>query len=121
MQKELENELGKITISKDVISIIAGMAAVECYGLVGMATQRVKDGINELLGRDNLRKGVEVIIEEGAVRINLYIIVEYGINISEVANNVIDKVKYTLEDTAGVEVSEININVQGVRVGEVQE
>lgn len=121
MQQELENELGKITISKEVISIIAGMAAIECYGLVGMATQRVKDGLNELLGRDNLRKGVEVVVGEGTVSINLYIIVEYGVNISEVANNIIDKVKYTLEELAGVEVSEININVQGVRVGEVGE
>ncbi|MGM0472186.1 MAG: Asp23/Gls24 family envelope stress response protein [Bacillota bacterium] len=117
MQQEFKNELGTITISKEVVSIIAGMAAIECYGLVGMASQRMKDGIDELLGRDNLRKGVEVVIEEGQVSVELYIIVKYGTNISEVSNNIINKVRYTLEELAGIEVREIDINVQGVRVG----
>ncbi|SDC56892.1 MULTISPECIES: Asp23/Gls24 family envelope stress response protein [unclassified Candidatus Frackibacter] len=119
MNQELRNELGMITISQEVISIIAGLATMECYGLVGMASQRVQDGISDLLGKENLNKGVEVNIQDGRVIVDLYIIVEYGINISEVSNNIIDKVKYTLEEYTGTEVGEININVQGVRVGEV--
>ncbi len=119
VSQELTNDLGTVNISKDVISIISGLAAMECYGLVGMASQSIQDGLAKLLGSDNLSKGVEVkVIEEGII-VDLYIIVEYGTKISEVANNVVDRVKYTLEEIAGVSVLEVNINVQGVRVDDV--
>jgi uncharacterized alkaline shock family protein YloU len=121
MDQEFNNEFGKITISKEVISIIAGLAAMECYGLVGMSSQRVQDGIADFLGKNNLRKGIEVDIKKGSVIVDLYVVIEYGINISEVASNIIDKVKYTLEEYSGVEVAEININIQGVRVGEAEQ
>lgn len=117
MGRAMSTELGEITIADDVIAAIAGMAATECYGLVGMASRTITDGIAELLGRDNIARGVEVHIEGDDVRINLYIIVEYGTRITEVANNVMDKVKYVLENTTGLSVSEVNVNVHGVRVG----
>lgn len=117
MGRELSNDYGKISISREVISIVSGLAAMECYGLVGMASQKVKDGLAELLGRENLSKGVIVRIEEDEVQIDLFIIVEYGINITEVANNVINKVEYTVEKMTGVKPTKININVQGVRIG----
>lgn len=117
MGRAMSTELGEITIADDVIAAIAGMAATECYGLVGMASRTITDGIAELLGRDNIARGVEVHIEGDDVRINLYIIVEYGTRITEVASNVMDKVKYVLENTTGLSVSEVNVNVHGVRVG----
>jgi len=113
----MNTELGQITIADDVIAATAGMAATECYGLVGMASRTITDGIAELLGRDNIARGVEVDVEGDDVKINLYIIVEYGTCITEVANNVMDKVKYVLETTTGLRVSEVNVNVHGVRVG----
>ena len=118
MGKLIETDLGKIEISKEVIATLAGVAAIECYGLVGMSSRKMKDGISELLGRENLSKGVEVNVEEdGALTVDLFIIVGYGTKISEVANNVITKVKYTLEEKLGIKVKKVNVNVQGVRVG----
>ena len=114
--QKLTNELGSVNISQDVISIMAGLSAMECYGLVGMSTKGFQDGLSQLLRMKNLTKGIEVEIGEEGVVIDLYIIVEYGVKISEVANNVINRVKYTLEENAGVNVREVNINVQGVRV-----
>jgi uncharacterized alkaline shock family protein YloU len=121
MDKEWSNKLGKITIAKEVISEIAGLAAMECYGLVGMSSKNVQDGIANLLGFDNLSKGVLVDINEDIVKVQLNIIVEYGTNIHEVANNIIERVKYTLEEKIGIKVEKIEINVQGVRVGNVSE
>ncbi len=117
MGQELSNNLGKISISKEVIAIIAGLAAVECYGLVGMASQTLQDGLAELVGRENLSKGVSVKSDGDEVIIDLFIIVEYGVNITEVANNVLGKVDYTIEKMTGVKPAKININVQGVRIG----
>lgn len=118
--QKLTNDLGVVNISKEVISIMAGLTAMECYGLVGMASQSFQDGISELVGVKNLSKGIEINITEEGVELDLYIVVEYGVKISEVANNVMDRVKYTLEDKAGVKVKEVNINVQGVRLDHVE-
>lgn len=111
------NEFGKVNVSDEVIAILAGSAALECYGLVGMATRKqLKDGITELLGRENLSRGVEIRQEEDALHIDLYIIVSYGTKISEVAHNVQNRVKYMMNDVVGLQVETVNIFVQGVRV-----
>ncbi len=113
----IETDLGYIEITRDVIATIAGIAAVESYGLVGMASRKhLKDGIVELLGRDNLSRGVEVQDKDGELIIDLYIIVGYGTRIDEVAQNVISAVKYVVETNTGLPVASINVNVQGVRV-----
>ncbi|HMA59270.1 MAG TPA: Asp23/Gls24 family envelope stress response protein [Halanaerobiales bacterium] len=117
MVKEINTEYGKILIAEEVIETIAGLSAMECYGLVGMSSKNMQDGIADLLGWDNLSKGVSVEIEEDAVNIILNIVVEYGTNIHEVANNIIERVKYTLKNRVGIEVESIEINVQGVRIG----
>lgn len=117
MEKEWSNEYGKITVAREVIAKIAGLAAMECYGLVGMSSRNVQDGIADLLGWDNLSKGVLVEVEGDQVKLELNIIVEYGTNIHEVAHNIIGRVRYTLEEKIGIKVEDINVNVQGVRVG----
>jgi len=119
MEKEWTNEYGKITIAQEVIAKIAGLAAMECYGLVGMSSRNMQDGIADLLGWDNLTKGVLVDIKDDQVSLELNIIVEYGTNIQEVANNVVERVRYILQEKIGINVDKININVQGVRVGNV--
>jgi uncharacterized alkaline shock family protein YloU len=114
---ELSTEYGKIFVTNDVIATLAGSAALECYGLVGMASRKqLKDGIAELLGRENLSRGVEVRRDENRLEIDLYIIVSYGTKISVVANNVQTKVKYILNDVVGLHVDDVHIFVQGVRV-----
>ncbi|WP_019242351.1 MULTISPECIES: Asp23/Gls24 family envelope stress response protein [Bacillus] len=119
MSIELKTNFGQIDISNDVIATIAGGAAVDCYGIVGMASKKqFKDGIAEILRKENFTKGVIVRQEEEseAVHIDMYIIVSYGTKISEVAHNVQSKVKYTLDKTVGLAVDSVNIFVQGVRV-----
>ena len=119
MEKEWSNEYGKVIVVQEVIETIAGLAAMECYGLVGMSSRNVQDGIADLLGWENISKGIAVDIEEEKVSLELNIIVEYGTNIQEVANNVMNRVKYVIEDKVGIDVQKINVNVQGVRVDNV--
>lgn len=117
MSIELQTKFGQIDISNDVIATIAGGAAVDCYGIVGMASKKqLKDGIAEILRRENFTKGVIVRQENDEVHIDMFIIVSYGTKISEVAHNVQSKVKYTLDKTVGLSVDSVNIFVQGVRV-----
>ncbi|BAB06218.1 Asp23/Gls24 family envelope stress response protein [Halalkalibacterium halodurans] len=117
MSIEMKTQLGTVDVSKDVVATIAGGAAVDCYGIVGMASQKqIKDGLSELLGRENFRRGVVIREEEDEIHIDMYIIVSYGTKISEVAYNVQTKVKYQLETMLGIDVDSVNIFVQGVRV-----
>lgn len=117
MPMQLASENGKIDVADQVVAVIAGSAALDCYGLVGMASRKgLKDGIAELLGRENLSRGVEVRHEGELVHLDLYVIVSYGTKISEVAHNIQSKVKYVLEEVVGLRVDYVNINVQGVRV-----
>lgn len=115
MGKLMENILGQVDISEEVIATIAGAAAIECYGLVGMASRKISDGVSGLLKRENLAKGVTVTFQDDAVVIDLNIIVGYGVKISEVAANVMGRVHYTVESMTKLKVSEVNVNVQGVR------
>ena len=116
MTLEISNDYGKIDISNEVIASVVGGKAVESYGIVGMASrQQVRDGIAEILGHENYAKGIKVREENGTIDVDMYIIVSYGVKISEVASNLQSTVKYTLEKTLNVKVNSINIFVQGVR------
>ena len=110
------NQYGSIEYTDDVLANIAGLATMECYGVVGMASKRATDGFWELLKRENLSKGVKIISADGDLLIDLYIIVEYGTKISVIADNIIQKVKYTLEGLTGINVKKVTVNVQGIRV-----
>ena len=91
------NKLGEIRISNEVLATLAGISAISCYGIVGMASKRATDGLVELLGSDNLSRGVKVTTQGNEVVIQLFVIVEYGISISAVAQNIIDTVKYNVK------------------------
>ena len=111
-----QQQLGTINISPSTIATVAGIVTMQCFGVVGMASRNLQDGISELLtGKDNLTKGIEVIVNEDQVRIDLYIIVEYGVRIQEVARNVIENVRYAIENQLGLEFLKINVIVQSVR------
>ncbi|AKP46819.1 MULTISPECIES: Asp23/Gls24 family envelope stress response protein [Bacillus] len=117
MSIELKTKYGTVDISNEVIATIAGGAAVDCYGIVGMASKnQLKDGLTEILRRENFTRGVIVRQEGDRIHIDMYIIVSYGTKISEVAHNVQTKVKYTLDQTVGLSVDTVNIFIQGVRV-----
>ena len=117
MSIELHTTDGQVTITNEVIATIAGGTAVECYGIVGMASKsQIKDGIAEILRKENYARGIVVRQEEDKLHIDMYIIVSYGTKISEVANNVQSPVKYTLHQSLGLSIDSVNIYIQGVRV-----
>lgn len=116
MTAKIENQYGVIGIEHEVISRIAGYAAIECYGIVGMAAKNVKDGLVQLLKLESLTKGIKMTVNENKVKFDLHIIVEYGTNISAIADNIISTVKYSVEEYTGLIVEEVNVFVDGVRV-----
>ncbi|MFS0574266.1 Asp23/Gls24 family envelope stress response protein [Sporosarcina sp. 179-K 3D1 HS] len=117
MSIEVKNEFGKIDITNDVIAQVVGEAAIECYGIVGMASRhQIRDGLTEILRKENFGRGVIVRTIGDEIHIDMYIIVGYGTKISEVAYQVQSKVMYTLKKTLGMTVTSVNIFVQGVRV-----
>ena len=111
-----QNSLGKIEYTDEFLSNLAGIASMDCYGIVGMASQKAMDGIVELLKGENLNKGVKIYTENDTVRIHLFVVVEYGVSIGAVASNVIDTVKYKVESITGLNVDKVDVTVNGIRV-----
>ena len=112
-EKTQRNEVGMIRIADEVVGIIAGMAATEVPGVAGMSAGLL-GGIAEMLGKKNLSKGVKVEVGEREAAVDLYIIVEYGVRIPDVALRVQENVKRAIETMTGLNVVEVNIHVQGV-------
>ena len=108
-------ELGNVIIDDEVIAKVAGLAALECYGVVGMASINVKDGLVQLLLCENLTKGIKVRTVEGQTTIEFHIIVEYGTNISVIADNLISNVKYAVKNMLGLELADVSVYVEGIR------
>jgi len=111
------SDVGAIRIADEVVGIIAGMAATEISGVAGMSGGLV-GGIAEMLGKKNLAKGVKVEVGEKEAAVDLYIIVEYGVRIPDVALQVQENVKRAIETMTGLDVVEINIHIQGVGFGQ---
>lgn len=107
--------LGNIRISEEVVATVAGLAAAEVKGVAGMSNN-LASGIYDLIGKKNLSKGVKVDINEQEVIIDLFIVVEYGSRIPEVAWEIQEKVKKSVETMTGLNASKINIHIQGVKI-----
>ena len=116
MKARIMNKLGEIQISSEVIAMYAGITAVECFGIVGMAAVSMKDGLVKLLKRESLTHGITVDIKDNHMSIDFHVIVAYGVSICAVADNLIENVKYKVEAFTGMEVDKINIYVEGVLV-----
>ena len=110
----MNTHMGNITIDKEVIAQYAGTVAMECFGIVGMGIT-VKDVV-KLLRKDNLAKGITVTINNNKLTLDFHVIVSYGVSILAVSDNLIDNVKYKVEEFTGMEIDKINIFVEGVRV-----
>jgi len=113
-----ETSLGQIDISPEAIATIVSEAVLESYGVVGMAAKNIADRLMGWLRRDPSRRGIEVRLSENGVIVDLYVIVEYGTRISEVAYGVMNRVKFSLERALGVPVAEVNVHVQGLRISD---
>lgn len=116
MNATMNTELGNVVIDTEVIAKYAGSAAVECFGVVGMAAVNVKDGIAKLLRRESLNRGVNITVNDNKITVDFHIIVSYGVSISAVAENLVSNVRYKIEEFSGLPVEKINIYVEGVRV-----
>ncbi|MGQ9512055.1 Asp23/Gls24 family envelope stress response protein [Thermodesulfitimonas sp.] len=111
--QELRSDLGAVRIANEVVGIIAGLAATEVPGIAGMSGG-IAGGIAELLGRKNLAKGVKVEVGEREAAIDLFVAVDYGVRIAEVAAQVQAAVKRAVEEMTGLAVVEVNVHVQSV-------
>ncbi len=117
MQGRIKGKLGRISISSSVIAQYAGSAAVECFGIVGMAAFSMRDGLVRLLSGKSLTKGVKVVIDnENKITIDFHVIIAYGVSIMTVADNLIENVKYKVQEVTGLDIKKINVYVEGVRV-----
>ena len=115
MKGRMNTQMGEVLIDTDVIAKYAGSVAVECFGIVGMASVNMKDGLVKLLKRDSLTHGISVELKDNKITLDFHVIVVYGVNISSVADNLISTVKYQVEEFTGLEIEKINIYVEGVR------
>jgi len=114
-----ERRLGKIEISPTAIASIASQAVLECYGVVGMTSRTLRNGLAEILRpAESHRRGVEVKFAEDQIVIDLYVIIEYGVRVSEVAHNIMECVKFNVEKALDVPVGEVNVHVRGLRMSD---
>ena len=116
MKCKISNEMGDILVDTDVVAQYAGTIAVECFGIVGMATISMKDGLVKLLKKESLSKGINVELVDNEFQIDFHVIVSYGVSISAVSDNLIETVQYKVKVFTGIPVGKINIFVEGVRV-----
>ena len=116
MKGLINNKLGFIQIDPEVIALYAGTTAVECFGIVGMASVNVKDGLVKLLMKDSITHGISVSIVNNKLILDFHVIVSYGVSIVTVCDNLISSVKYKVENFTGLEIEKVNIYVEGVRV-----
>ncbi|MDM8535086.1 Asp23/Gls24 family envelope stress response protein, partial [Clostridiaceae bacterium HSG29] len=86
-----------------------------CYGLVGMVSKNTTSGLIKLLKNEHLNRGVELVIEDDGIIIDLYVIIQFGTKISVVAENIISQVKFNVEKQTGLNVHKVNLNIEGVK------
>ena len=119
LDEEIKTDNEGIQISSDVVAVIAGVAVSEVQGVSGMSGG-FAGGITEVLsGKKNLAKGIKVDIDEGTAKIDVNIIVEYGSRIPDVAFEIQNRVKKSVESMTGLKVEEVNVHVQGVNTDAV--
>ena len=117
MKCQMENQYGSVFIDENVIATYAGSGAVECFGIVGMAAVNVKDGLVKLLKKEHITHGIEVTVgAHNEITIDFHVIIAYGVAIVTVCDNLIETVKYKVEQFTGMKVGKIIIHVEGVRV-----
>ena len=112
------SELGRITISPDAIAQVVGRVAAECYGVVGMSLRTpgpARERVTRLLPKGKPGRGIVVRNEGGAVALDLYIVVAYGLNLAEVADTVRSRVSYEVGRLTGLPVASVDVHIQDVK------
>ena len=112
----MPSELGRITISPEAVAQIVARVVAECYGVVGMrAPGPARERVTRLLPRSRMTRGIVVRDLDGAVALDLYVVVEYGLNLAEVAATVRSRVAYELERLSGLSVGSVDVHIQDVK------
>ena len=112
-----ENENGKVVVSTNVYTDIAGTAASNCFGVKGMAARSVKDGVYHLLRKESVSKGVHVTLhEDNTISIDLHIIVDNGVNLTTVGESIISRVRYEVNKYTGTQVRDINVYIDSMMI-----
>ena len=106
---------GIVEVDEGVIQDMIGYVALTSYGVAGMAAPSIGDGLAKMLPMQRLRRGIQIRNNEDTLDIDLYIVVQYGTNISTVAENLAETVRYALEEYLQVSVNDISVNIQGVK------
>ncbi len=115
---KVQNEKGEISVNSGVFTNIVGLAASNCFGVKGMAVRSMTDGLVHLLRREAMSKGVLVTFhEDGAISIDLHIIVDHGVNLKAVGDSIISEVRYVVEKTTETPVRQINVYIDSMVVG----
>ena len=107
--------LGSIHVSPRVISSIAYHATLLSYGVVGLTSKNLVNGLTQVIVKDPTY-GVDVHFDGLNINIDIFVIIEYGTNIKSVANSVSNTVRYQVEKALGMPVNEINVHVRGLRI-----
>lgn len=111
--------LGQINISDDAIAVLAGSTVNECYGVVGMISKNfLMDGYSALLKKENYAKGIIVKNDKEGIKLDVYVVISYGVKISEVVSQLQERVKYALESSLNMDVAYVNVHVEGILVNE---
>ena len=117
MAVTINTKNGTVDIENDVIATIVGASTTEIFGVVGMTSKNaVKDNFKTLLRQENYAKGVVISAHDNGVDVDIYVIVSFGVKISEVAKNVQERVKFNLENQLGITANSVNVFVQSVKV-----
>lgn len=117
MTVKINTKDGQIELSDDVIATVVGGAATEIFGVVGMASKSaIKDNFQALLRKENYAKGVVVSATDDGIAVDVYTVLSYGVKISEVARNIQNQVKFSLENQLGITANEVNVFVQNIKV-----
>ena len=117
MNEYINNDNGTVSLDENVVAQVAGMTALDCFGIVGMGIVSVKDGIVKQLKGNNNTQGIHVTFDEnGDIVVELHIVVAYGVSIKAVTDNLMQSVKYKVEDFTSLKVSQVNVFVEDVKI-----
>lgn len=105
---------GKLEISKGVLADLVGYATLECYGVVGVTSASIQDTFLRAIPVSRLRRGVKITTVDGCVEIDVYIVVEYGVNISLVSENLAEKINFVIKEYTGITPAAVRVHVSGV-------
>ena len=116
MNEYINNDNGTVSLDENVVAQVAGMTALDCFGIVGMGIVSV-DGIVKQLKGNNITQGIHVTFDEnGDIVVELHIVVAYGVSIKAVTDNLMQSVKYKVEDFTSLKVSQVNVFVEDVKI-----